>query len=310
MVSRTINGGGFDDVSTAVSRPASRLAPTEERALLALQALVDQRFADAEKHTKAIPDRSLIDRAWKELFNGWLAVKRGKLAAAEPDLLQAITLSLACGLEGRGDADPNALRLAALAVNHLGWVYRRQDRPSDAYRVHLTAYHLRKRYGDNEEQWETAVELGLDASLARRIHDMRCWHHTAVMLAHSADDEPLRKEAVAWSSLSTCLAENGLHEEAVAAARTARQAWHRHDITAASAVQADLHLGTVLLQQGQTVCDNRNASSARPILQEALQWLTAAHESLLAFGPSQAIAAKRGREQIDFVQRLLAALDL
>ena len=295
-------------LSQTGTRPTGFVKPTHERALSALKAIEANQIADAEKHIAAIPDSPLIDRAWKLLLRGLLAVRQADFAAAEVPLLQACSVGLIAGLGKRENADPDALRFCALALHHAGRVYRRQDRPEDAFHAHLAAHHLRQQHGSLDELWETAIELGLDADVDRRYREGQEWHRTAIDIAERTSEEPERKQAVAWSNLAVSHAESGGYDEAVSAARTARDWWRQHDIGAATAAQADLKLGGVLLKQGEALHE-RGDPSAKAALGEAVEWLAAAHKALQAFGPDNAADAQLCLEQQDFAHRLLASLD-
>ena len=291
------------------SRPAGVVQPTHERAVRALTALEEKRIRDAEKHIAAIPDFPMIDRAWKLLLRGLVAIEKPDFGTAEPLLSQGFSLSFIDGLGTEKTLDPGALRVAARALHHLGWVYRRQDRPNEASRAHLATYHLREHHGSFDELWETASELGLDAYVARAYEDGQRWHRVAINAAQRVSEEPERKQAIVWTNLSTLLTDSGKHDEAVAAARTARDWWREHDVGAESAAQADLKLGGTLLAQGEALHD-RGDKLGRPILDEAVNWLATAREELLAFGPDHAADAQLCLEQKDLAERLLASLCL
>ncbi len=306
------------------TRPVGVIRPTHESALRALVALEQKCIADAEKHIAAIPDSPMSDYAWKIFLRGLAATEQVRLTKAEPLLLQASALALidanADDREAGSEFAPgerrtgsphartpaDAFRQAARALHHLGWMYRRQNREDNAYRTHLVAYRLREQHGSFDELWETAVELGLDADVARRYEDAQHWHRAATESAGRADDEAKRKQAIAWTNLSTSCTQGGLHDEAVSAARTARGFWREHDVGAVSAAQADLKLGSALLKQGESLHE-RDDKLARPALDEAGKWLTTAREALLAFGTEHAAEARVCLEQKDFARRLLTS---
>jgi len=214
-------------------------------------------------------------------------------------------------LDGLGAANAvqtrAALRLAARACEHLGWLYRHQDRPDDASRIHRAAHDLRAKHGSHEEVWETAVSLGRDADLARRWVEAQGWYRQAIESAAQAVEQPDHKQAVAWTRLSGSLTESGDHEEAVAAAKTARDWWRQYDIAAASAAAADLRVGYALLKQGECLFEQA-PESALPVLNEAIERLAAAKEALLAFGGQRAADAQWCSQQADFAERLRASL--
>lgn len=301
-------------------RPVGMVQPTHEQAVCALAALEGGRLGEAEKSLDAIPESPMRERAWKLLLRGLIAIERMKLTEAEPLLLQASSLGLIDGtvegatlnVEGASRDAPclasvgDALRLAARALHHTGWVYRRHDRPEDAYRAHLRAYQLREQYGSFDELWEAAVQLGLDADVGRHCEDGQRWHRVAIVIAEKAVEEPERKRAMALTNLSASCTQCGHHDEAVAAARTARDCWRRYDIGAVTAAQADGKLGSALLKQGESLLE-RDERLAKPALDEAVAWLISAHESLSAFGPDRAAEVRLCLEQKDFAERLLAS---
>ena len=226
---------------------------------------------------------------------------------AEPLLLQAFSLAFVNGMGEEDAVDGESLRLAARALNRVGWIYRRKDRSEDAYRTHLAAYSLRRQHGSFEEVWETATELGLDADVARRYEDARRWHRVAIEVAEKTAEEPARRQAIAWANLSRSCGDDGQHDEAVSAARTARDWWREHDLGAVTAARADGKLGGALLRQGEAL-HGGGEKSAKAVLDESVEWLATAAEALLAFGLDHAAEAQSCLEQKDFAERLRDSL--
>ena len=209
---------------------------------------------------------------------------------------------------GRPGAD--MLRLGARALLHLGWIYRRTERCADASRVHLAAHRLRRDHGSHEELWESATELGLDADVARKFEDGQRWHRTAIEAAEHASEEPLKKQALAWTNLVTSHESAEQFEEAVEAARTARDCWYRHDSTAVTATRADAKLGKALLKLGEHLSHRpgrlavAGESQAVEVLAEAVRLLAKARDALLAFGPDYRTEADSCRDQEELATRL------
>lgn len=288
-------------------RPVGVIQPPHESAVLALNAIAERRLADAENHIDALPDSVMIDRAWTLLLRGLVAIERADFAEARPLLWEAACLAFIAGLASDGVLDADASRVVARFLRHLGWLYRRQDRPAEASQTHLAAHRLCERHGSFEELWETAVELGLDADVARRFVDAQRWHRAAVEAGEKASDASDRRLAIAWTNLSASCTESGRHDEAVLAARAARECWRRHDMGAVTAAQADLQLGTALLRKGESLHEHGD-KLARPVLEEADERLGNACNALLAFGTDHAAQAQLCRDQQDFAQRLLASL--
>lgn len=289
------------------ARPVGDVQPTHEQAVRALGAIAGLRHAEAERHAVAVPDAPLIARSWKLMIRGLLSIQRGALREAEPLLLQAAALAFIDAV-GDGDDASTASRVAAKALHHLGWVYRREERTKEAVRVHRSSLLLRERLGSLEELWETTCELGLDADVARSFDDAEHRHREAIELAPRCSDEPDRRLAVAWTNLAKSRSEAQRHEPAVAAAKSARDAWHRHDAAAATAAEADLNLGFALLMHGRSLTERGNAG-ARNVVAEAAEFLAVAEQGLSAFGPDYAAQAEWCREQLDFANRLTAQAD-
>jgi tetratricopeptide (TPR) repeat protein len=293
--------------SEVETRPVGVIQPPHESAVLALNAIAEKRLADAENHIGALPESLGIDRAWALLLRGLVTIERADFAKARPLLWEAACLALIAGLGSDGVLDADASRVVARFLRHLGWLYRRQDRPDEASQTHLAAHRLCQRHGSFEELWETAVELGLDADVARRFDDAQRWHRAAVEAGEKASDAPDRRLAIAWTNLSASCTESERHDEAVLAAGAARDCWRRHDVGAVTAAQADLKLGTALLRQGESLHEHGD-KLARPVLEEADERLGGARDALLAFGPDHSTEARLCREQQDFTRRLLASL--
>jgi len=203
---------------------------------------------------------------------------------------------------------PESFRLAARALEKAGWLYRHQDRPDRAYHSHLSAYHIRNEHGSFEETWETATSLGHDADLAGKHADCQSWHRIAIQAAARAAEEPERRQAISFTNLSLSLIKSNLHEDAVAAARTARHWWHKHDMGSSAAARADLILGHALLRHGERLCEAGN-TNAQAVLDDAMQLLTSAREALSAFGDDTSADVRWCDEQTDFAQRLRSSLE-
>ena len=288
-------------------RPVGFVEPTREQAAAAMAALRNRRLPEAEKHITSIPDALMADRAWKLLLRGLAAIERGALDEAQAMLLQAAGLALIIGLGDEGAFAADMLRLAARAFRHVGWIYRRQDQPEQAYQTHMTAWRLRERHGSHEEIWDTACELGLDADVAQRWEEAERWHRAAIDAGNRSAENSERKLAIAWGNLATSLTESEQYEEGVEAARQARTFWRKHDIGAVTAAQADLKLGTALLKLAASV-QERGHSLESSVLNEAVESLTTAHQELLAFGPEYTAYARSCLEQKELADRLHAAV--
>lgn len=284
-------------------RPVGIIQPSDEQSQATLRALAENRIPDAETALREMPDASLEHRAWRALITGLITVKNGQLTRAEPHFLQASALAFTNAVSSADDTDREMIRLAARALLHLGWVYRRSDRCPDAGRVHLASFKLRDDHGSHEELWESATELALDADVARQFDEGERWHRKAIAAAESATDEPLKKQATAWTHLSTSQEAAGKFEQSVESARTARSLWRDHDPGAATIAQADARLGRALLKYGEHLSEATDPNAAK-VLGEAVRTLAAARDALLAFGPDYTTEAQSCRDQQDFATRL------
>ncbi len=290
------------------SRPVGDLVPAHESARRALVAIDDRRFDAADRHIADIDGEQDADRIWKSIVQARLELQRGRLGEAEVLLLRAACSAFV--MAGAGEKGPQhveAMRLAALAMYRLGCVERRQDRPDEAYRTHLASHAICGQHGSLDELWAGCIELGLDSIVARRHDDTRKWFETAIRHAEQTPDEPLRKQAIAWAHLAASRTDCEQHTEAVAAARTARDLWQRHDVGAVTVAQADGKLGTALLRHGESLQDSHD-QNARSVLEEAASCLDTAHGALLAFGTDHAAEAQTCQDRKDFAERLLASL--
>lgn len=276
--------------------------------MLALKAMGESRWSDAAKHIAAIPDSPLSAYAWKMYLDGWLAAERQDFHSAEAALLQAASAALVSGLGDEKRVATDALRIAAAAMEKLGFVYRREERLDDAYRAHLAAYCLYVEHGSLDERWETAMNLAVDCTVARRNDEAHRWCRAAIDLATYGSERPSAQQAQAWSRLSTVLTSLGRHDDAVAAARTARDFWRKHDLAAVTAARADVYLAGALIKHAESIYDS-DVTHTRKLLDEALAFLATAADELPPFGLETVADIRRCAEQTDFAQRLLASLN-
>lgn len=314
--------------------------PPDGLASATLQAIEAGKLDEAERLLAKVAQARSDLQTWPVLLAGLLLLKRGHLGRAEARFLQAAGTAWLDGLSDRlpnagfelresppeGVTDRIALddaarsssppvipmtiesaRLAAFALEKAGFIRRRQDRPTEAYEAHVAAFRLRQRLGSMEEQWETAISLGLDVDLARRHHDAARWYRIADDLAGACTSEPSRRRGVSLTHLAAALCENGDVKAAVQAARSAKLRWLEHDPGCAEAVRSDLHLAQALLKRGEFLSD-QEPQSARVLLREAIDLLPATRDGLLAFGSACAGDAKVCEDLNDFAGRLLASL--
>lgn len=289
------------------ARPTGFVQPTHERAIRAIAARLDGRARDARQNIEAVPEDARIHRAWKCFLDGLLALDVGDSPRAASLLLQAVATAMILDLSADGRRDAPALRLAAAALESLGFLDRRRERCEDAYSTHLAAYRLRSEHGSLEEMWESAISLGLDADLARRYDQAQGWYRTAIEHAELAAEEPAKKQAAGWSHLALSLMESGRHEASIGAARSARQLWHECAMEAVEAAKADMLLGRTLLKQGESLFES-DPRRAGELLAEAVDALHAAREDLLAFGAEFTTDADTCRDLSDYTDRLQASL--
>ena len=303
----SFDGCGVLAAAQPLRRPQGAVTPAHPRAARALEAIERGHTKAARAHLDALPAEESLDGAWRILLSGLLALQQSELEPARELLLRAASLAPVWTTAGGPTDLSAALRLSARALESVGWIFRRQDHPEQAYRAHLAAFHARCEHGSIEEVWESAVSLGLDADLARRYDVAQNWYHQAIAQAATASQEPHRRQAVAWAHLASSHVEAGQFLEAVSAARTARDCWRRHDPGCLAAALADVKLGYALLKLGQSQYES-DPGDARAVLVEAVQWLTTSREGLRAFGASQMADVQWCDEQLDFAARLLAGL--
>ena len=294
---------------SAQLRPTGHMKPDHQHAVEALTALEQQRLSDARYHIDSIPDTPIYLRAWKTLLDGQLHIQESQLGDAESLLLQAAAMAFIGAMGKDQTSDAKQLRLCACALHDAGRVLRRRDRPDDACQTHQSAYHLREQHGSYEELWETIVELGLDADLARRYEDAQSWYRKAIDIAGHAEQDSRQKQAITWTHLSNSFAECDRFNDAVDAARTARDCWVRHDASDVSVARADLTLGSALLKFAACLHEQSDDHTGE-VLEEAMDRLNVAHESLLAFGPDHATDARWCAEQQQFAETMQSSLVL
>lgn len=283
------------------------LQPDHEHAVQAMTALKQQRYSDALNHIREIPETPIFQRAWKMFLLGRVHLAQSQLGDAESSLLQAAAMAFIDGMGTNQMSQSMELRLCACALHHAGKVLRRRDRPDDAWQTHQSAYQLREQHGSPDELWETAIELGLDADLARRYEDAHTWFRKAIEFADHADQDSQQKRAIAWTHLSNSFTQCDKFDEAVNAARTARECWMDYDASNVSVAQADLTLGSALLKFAAYLYEQSDPR-VESVLDEALTHLNVARESLLAFGPDHAADVHWCEEQQQFAEQLQSAL--
>ncbi len=298
--------------STTKSQPVfprhvEPLCPASERAALAMKAIREARWSDAEKHIAAVPESPLSDYAWRMYLSGWLDAERDEFPPAQDNLLRAVSAALVIGLSGEKENAESVMRLAAAAMEKLGDVYRRQECLEDAYRAHRAAYRLCEEHGSIDDQWQSLMSLAVDCTVARRDDEAPRWCRAAVELSAKTTERPLEKHAQAWGRLARAWIVLGRSEEAVAAARSARDFWRRHDGAARTAPRADLDLAFALMKSAEALYAT-DAAQARTLLEEALSFLGTAAEELPPFGPEAVDDVRRCAEQTDFSRRLLYSL--
>lgn len=296
-------------MSAAVARPATiqqerpvgLIGPSHDAAQRADRALHEHRLDDAAHHIRRLPDTSLLERFWKTLLRGGERAERHELSEAEALTWQA--LGIASAMTHLGDHAPETARLTARALHQLGRLIRRQDRAKDALALHRAAHRLRRADGSVEETWESLIELGLDADLDGQTDDAIDWFHQAIETGAAAQAEPGVKQATGWTHVSRVCSANARHPQAVEAARTAQTLWHAHDTGGARAAQADVRLGSVLLNRIVALRESDQAGDT-DALNEAAALLESAAESLAAFGAAYDADMRWAREQYNFAKQL------
>jgi tetratricopeptide (TPR) repeat protein len=275
--------------------------------VLALKAIHESRWSDAEKHIAAIPESPPGEYAWKMYLAGLLASERNDFPKSETALLAAASAAFVVGFAHDKSVAADELRLGAQALEKLGYAHRRQERLADAYHAHLAAYRLREEHGSFDERWESAMSLAVDGTVARREDEAETWCRVAVGLAVETCENADAQQAQSWGRLLLALGSLGRHDEAVAAAKTAREFWRKHDRSAVTAARADLDVAQALIESAKSVYES-DAVQARTLLNEALTFLTTAADELPPFGAEASADVRRCTEQTDFARRLLDSL--
>ncbi len=289
------------------TRPTGHVRPTNDRAVLALKAIHESRWSDAQKHIAAIPESPLGEYAWKMYLAGLLAGERNEFPKSETALLAAASAAFVVGFANEKCVAADALRLGAAAMERLGYAHRRQERLAAAHHAHLAAFRLREEHGSLDERWESAMSLAIDCTVARRNDEAQRWCRAAIDLALNTLAQPAAKQAQAWGRLANVFSALGRHQEAVTAARTARDLWRRHDRSAVTAARADLDVAHALIESAKSIYES-DAAQARTLLAEALAFLATCADELPPFGPDAAADVRRCAEQTDFARRLLDSM--
>lgn len=304
------------------SAPPVSIQPRNEHALRALRALMDGRLSDAAIHIDAITEDSRADHAWKNILAARLADLRGETAEASHRLIAASSILYAenaifCECISHNSEAPSHplnlsepssvpeyhFRLLAFTWDLLGTIFRRQDRPAEAFERHVAAFRLRESYGSPDEQYDSALNVGLDAILLRKYQIAQDWFSRANQIGAHAR-EPQRKQAQAWGHLTAVLTEIQDWSAAASAAEESHRHWLAHDPGSVQAAQAEFQLGHALLNAAANAIDGGES------LGDAIDTLNSAEESLLAFGPPAAADVRICQNLKDFAEKLRAQTNL
>lgn len=305
-------------------RPVGMLQPGNERAALALKAINEARWRDARKHLDALADAGEALAAWRQYLEGELYLRQGCVVEADGWYVRAAAIALApraTGISTIEIEDPGSAgtRLAAAALEQLGTARRRQERFAHAIRAHQLALGLRREHGSAFEEWQSAISLGVDLSLAgdhdRALRTLSRARALARTLPGGPDD-PIGQatgalgEAYAMTLEHSvrALAAAGRHVECVGVCREVLELRARLNPSGAAFPLARMNLGRALLQQTEATMDGDSGEAARS-LQEAIAHLDEAGESLGAFGSNLAADTRQCQRLLDFANRLSAQLE-
>lgn len=288
---------------TTRMRPTGFVVPGDGDTCRAIKAIEEHRLTDADQIVERMSRCANTDATWAFLVRGMLAAAKGDFARAEPHLWQAATWALLTNQED----DADARRLAARALEKIGWIRRRRDRASEAEPIHRRALRIRETHGSFEEMWESTMSLGFAADLARRTDDALDWFQRAVELGEECTHQPQRKQAGAWSASGAALLDAARFTEAADACTKAHNAWQLYDAGCLSAAKAAAKLAHAVLKRAESIHADTPDESAR-LLDEAIARLTETNETLLAFGLPAAADAHWTTQQLDFARRLRAVL--
>lgn len=294
---KTVNPLADDD------RPTGIIQPKSEPARRALRALNERRLEHAEQNLATVAESPPAQGSWNTILRGMLAAARPDTAAAETCFREASDAGPTAAMMADQEPGNDTMRVAAFALHQLGLLFRRRDEPQLALRAHSPAYHIRNEHGSFEELSESALALGIDHDLAGDYQSGQDWHRIAIEAGAKAKENVAENQAAAWSHLAASLILSERFEDAVEAARTAREWWHKHDITAVTATRADMKLGHALLRLAASHMAS-DGSGPQATLGETLELLRVAHDSFQAFGPEYGADVAFCADQIDFAQRL------
>ncbi|MCH8147216.1 MAG: hypothetical protein IH987_04375, partial [Planctomycetes bacterium] len=230
------------------NRPSGIIQPDSEPTRRALRALNERRLEHAEENLSSVAESPPAQRIWNTILRGMLAAARPDAAAAEACFREASGAGPAAAMMADQEPGNDTMRVAAFALHQLGLLFRRRDEPQLALRAHSPAYHIRNEHGSFEELSESALALGIDHDLAGEYEAGQDWHRIAIEASAKTTENVAENQATAWSHLTASLMLSERYEDAVEAARTAREWWHKHDITAVTATRADMKLGHALLR--------------------------------------------------------------
>lgn len=314
-------GASVDDCAP---RPVGMLQPSHERAALALKAINEARWRDARKHLDAIADSGGALAAWRQYLEGELHFRQGCVVEADGYYVRAAAISLApraTSLTAANVEDPGsaAARLAAAALEQLGTARRRQERFAHAIRAHQLALALRREHGSAIEEWQSAMSLGVDLSLAgdhdRALRTLSRARAIARTLPGGPDEQsgPAtgafdEAYAIALEHSARAMAAAGRQGDCVGVCREVLELRGRLNPSGAASPLARMNLGRALLQQAEALMDGDSGEAARS-LQEAIRHLEEAAESLGAFGSKLAADTRQCQRLLDFANRLSAQFE-
>jgi len=287
--------------------PSGFLKPAGKREGLALKALDEDRLADAAKHIAALPQSPPESGAWKLYLYASLKLKSHDLPGAEAAFLQAASLAFIWAFSEQPVNIAIPYRLIAMALESAGAVQRRGERATEAIAAHSAAYRLRIEHGSVDEQWQSALSLGISHSLAKEHKTAMQWLCRTLDFASRAVDAREQKLAWTYAQMATSSSELGGSDEAILAARKSLDHWRRHDISDAQVAEAEYRLGELLAALGEKKTVEEPHSAAAH-LHEAIQCMRSAGLSLEAFGPAHQRTARICRDRLDFAEKLAASL--
>lgn len=291
------------------ARVAGRLVPFPpapcDAARDVMRALRSSRPSDARRYTHRLPRETKGQLAWCWYLESRILIEDGAYSAAVDAARRAASESMSLGL--REPVDRNALQLAGAAFEAHGFALRRQDRCTEASRMHSAALELRRQYATPAEQLESVLSL---AACAEWNNDERAAERWLRIAIGFNDIEPnvVLLKASSLIRYSCFLTNSARHAEAIAVSRRAQTLLDEHMPGELASAAAGITAANALIRLVEFNLQE-DPDAALHSLKTAAQYVTCLRETLSGFG-----TAARGElawcdEQFELLEQLRQVLD-